>query len=126
MEIYANIIEYGPDLYGIAPAARRFFGKDPADLSINESAYIATLLPNPKARYIYYCQNHLSENFGGLVSANIQKMYEQNMISSAEMDRALKEHLRFAAPLLPADTVDCPRNIVSFEKLEQESLRAEF
>ena len=124
LEVYANIIEYGPDLYGIGQASRRFFGKTPASLTVMESAYIAALLPNPKGRYVYFCQNKISENFMGLVNANVQKMYEQNMISDGEMDAALKERLRFSMDEGP--TAECHGNLASFESQEQEALRVEF
>ena len=124
LEIYANIIEYGPDLYGIEQASRRFFNKPPAQITINEAAYIATLLPNPKGRYIYFCQNRVSENFRALISANMQKMYEQNMISDAELTAAQNERLRFADAGSAAP--ECQRNLASFDLIEPEPLRVEF
>ncbi len=47
LELYLNVIEYGPDVYGIRHAAEHYFGRSPADLSPAESAYLALILPNP-------------------------------------------------------------------------------
>ena len=36
LEVYFNIIEWGPDVYGIGEASRFYFQKTPAELSLNE------------------------------------------------------------------------------------------
>lgn len=47
LEVYLNVIETGPGIYGIEAASGKYFGKSAARLSRNESAWIATILPNP-------------------------------------------------------------------------------
>jgi monofunctional glycosyltransferase len=47
LEVYLNIVEFGPGLYGAEAAARTFFGKPAADLSRHEAARLAAVLPNP-------------------------------------------------------------------------------
>ncbi|MEZ4409726.1 MAG: biosynthetic peptidoglycan transglycosylase [Polyangiales bacterium] len=51
LELYLNVVEFGPEIYGIGPAARFFFGKEPSQLTVLESAYLATLLPAPVPRF---------------------------------------------------------------------------
>ncbi len=46
-EIYLNIAEWGPGIFGVEAAARRHFGKSAADLSQNEALLLAAALPNP-------------------------------------------------------------------------------
>lgn len=48
IEVYLNIIEMGPGVYGAEAAARHFFGKPASQLNRNESALIAAVLPNPR------------------------------------------------------------------------------
>jgi monofunctional biosynthetic peptidoglycan transglycosylase len=48
MEVYLNIIETGNGLYGIETAAKTYFGKPASELSANEAAQIASILPNPR------------------------------------------------------------------------------
>lgn len=48
LEVYANIAEFGPSIYGAEAAARRYFGKPAAALSASESAALAAVLPNPR------------------------------------------------------------------------------
>jgi monofunctional biosynthetic peptidoglycan transglycosylase len=51
MEIYLNIVTWGPNgEFGIAAAARRDFNKLPRDLSPQEAALLAASLPNPGQR----------------------------------------------------------------------------
>lgn len=47
LEVYLNIVEFGPGVYGAEAAARRFFGKPAARLSSHEAALLAAVLPNP-------------------------------------------------------------------------------
>jgi len=47
-EIYLNIIEWGPGIYGIAEASRFYFHKEPINLTINESIFLASIIPAPK------------------------------------------------------------------------------
>jgi len=48
LEIYLNIAEFGPGIYGVKAASRVFYDKSPAGLTRSEAALLATVLPNPK------------------------------------------------------------------------------
>ena len=47
LEIYLNVVELGPGIYGVAPAAQAYFGSSPADLGEGEAALLAASLPRP-------------------------------------------------------------------------------
>lgn len=49
LEVYFNIVEFGYHIYGIGAASRYYFGKSPAELTLGESIFLASILPNPKA-----------------------------------------------------------------------------
>ncbi|WP_179412465.1 transglycosylase domain-containing protein [Mucilaginibacter sp. E4BP6] len=49
LEVYFNIVEFGYHIYGIGQAARYYFGKTPSQLTLGESIFLASILPNPKA-----------------------------------------------------------------------------
>ncbi|HEY6867575.1 MAG TPA: biosynthetic peptidoglycan transglycosylase, partial [Candidatus Eisenbacteria bacterium] len=52
LEIYLNIVEWGPGVHGIGEAAHYYFDRDPARLTTAQSLFLATLLPAPtKWRY---------------------------------------------------------------------------
>ncbi|MFZ5790211.1 MAG: monofunctional biosynthetic peptidoglycan transglycosylase [Pseudomonadota bacterium] len=48
MEVYLNVIEFGPGVYGAEAASQRFFGKSAADLTRREAALLAAVLPDPE------------------------------------------------------------------------------
>lgn len=52
LEVYFNIIEWGPNVYGIGEASRFYFQKNPADLDLNECLYLARIIPSPK-KFMY-------------------------------------------------------------------------
>ncbi len=54
MEIYLNIIEWGPDIYGLRSASRFYFRKEPQNLTLGESVFLATIIPNPKKYDRYF------------------------------------------------------------------------
>ena len=50
MEVYLNSVETGAGLYGVEVAARTYFGKQACELTSEESALIAAILPDPRRR----------------------------------------------------------------------------
>ncbi len=51
-EVYLNIIEWGPNIYGIGEASHFYFSKNPSELSVGESIYLASIVPRPK-KFMY-------------------------------------------------------------------------
>lgn len=47
-EVYLNIIEWGPNVYGIGEASLFYFLKHPSELNLNESLFLASIIPKPK------------------------------------------------------------------------------
>ena len=47
LEVYFNIIEWGPNVYGIGEAAQFYFQKKPTDLTLQECLFLATIIPKP-------------------------------------------------------------------------------
>lgn len=50
MEIYLNIAELGPGIFGVEAAARHYFGTSAATLGDLQAALLVAALPNPEAR----------------------------------------------------------------------------
>ncbi len=96
MEIYLNVIEYGPGLYGIGPAAHRFFGKPAKDLNPTEAAFFSTILPNPKDRYRQYCQGTLTKWTNGKIERILKIMLQRDRLTQTEYDQAIATPLVFS------------------------------
>jgi len=47
MEVYLNVVEWGPGIYGAEAAARHYFHKPAAALTIGEAVRLAAVLPDP-------------------------------------------------------------------------------
>jgi monofunctional biosynthetic peptidoglycan transglycosylase len=48
LEVYLNIAEFGPELFGVEAAAREYFGSSAAALNASDAALLAAVLPNPR------------------------------------------------------------------------------
>jgi monofunctional biosynthetic peptidoglycan transglycosylase len=48
LEVYLNIAEFGPGIYGVEAASQAYFGKPAARLSAAEAARLAAVLPSPR------------------------------------------------------------------------------
>lgn len=48
LQLYVNVVEFGPNLYGIGPASKKYFDKDAAKLEPEEAFYLASILPAPR------------------------------------------------------------------------------
>lgn len=48
LEVYLNIAEFGPGIYGVEAASQAYFGKPARYLSQSQAARLAAVLPNPR------------------------------------------------------------------------------
>ncbi len=54
VELYLNVVERGPMVYGIGHGSRYYFGKHPSQLTPRECAFLAAMLPGPRVAYNPY------------------------------------------------------------------------
>jgi len=52
LEVYFNIIEWGPNIYGIGEASHFYFQKAPSALNVDECLFLATIIPKPR-KFMY-------------------------------------------------------------------------
>lgn len=50
MEVYLNVAQFGPGIFGAEAASRRYFGKSASQLTRQEAVLLAASLPNPRFR----------------------------------------------------------------------------
>ena len=56
LEVYFNVIEWGPNVYGIGEASAFYFQKKPIDLTLKECLFLASIVPKPK-KFMYQFDN---------------------------------------------------------------------
>lgn len=65
MEVYLNVIEWGPGIFGIGQASNFYFEKHPSELTLGESTYLASLVPAPShARWSIDSTGSVSPKWG--------------------------------------------------------------
>lgn len=52
MEVYLNVIEFGPGVYGVEAAAQKYFHRSANKLTPSQAAMMAAVLPNPHRFHI--------------------------------------------------------------------------
>lgn len=60
MEVYLNIIELGPKVYGVEAAAQKYYNHTAAKLTAGEAATLTCCLPNPLRRTPNWVNSHMS------------------------------------------------------------------
>jgi hypothetical protein len=77
LEIYLNIIEWGPGVYGIGPAARHYFGKGASALGPVESAFLASIIARPSKGWGVRPLDHIGEGWWFYLRIILCKMYRR-------------------------------------------------
>jgi hypothetical protein len=97
-EIYLNIIEWGPGVYGAEGAARYYFDKEVAAITLPEAIFLASIIPRPK-RFIYsFDENqHLRSWLNAYYRDVSYKMLKREWISQEDYD-ALVPDVRLKGP----------------------------
>lgn len=96
LEIYFNIIELGPGLYGIGPATRHYFGKPPQELTPRESVWFSSILPNPKKRYIHFCKGAPDVKWEHYLDRILTRMHERGRLTDTEFEQGLTQRFSFS------------------------------
>ena len=88
IELYLNVIELGPMVYGIGHGARYYFGKPASALTPRECAFIAAMLPGPRVAYNPY------KNLGKVLKRSnmiLRLLHSKGVLSEAEFSQAMAE-----------------------------------
>lgn len=96
--LYANIIEWGPDIYGIGPASQHYFGRPPSRLSPLEMAYLATLIPSPIPLHAHYDRGTVPRRHLRKVHALLERLNRLGQLTDEQLAGAKGARLRFSRP----------------------------
>lgn len=73
LEVYLNIAEWGPGIYGIEQASRKYFQKPAANLTARDAAILAFMLPNP----IKYRHSIREDGLTAFASRRVEQILER-------------------------------------------------
>jgi len=88
LELYLNVVELGPMVYGVGRGARYYFGKPASALTPRECAFLAAMLPGPRIAYNPY------RNLRKVVQRSdmiLKLMRQKGVLSAAEYQIARAE-----------------------------------
>lgn len=110
LELYLNVIEFFPGVYGIGPAAAYFFHSDARDLSLAQALYLGSILPNPKHQH-FGRDGAIHPAWGAYLQHLMQIAHKVRRIDDHELEVGLAETVQFGAPaqgdeIAPAGDVD--------------------
>ena len=102
-ERYLNIVEFGKNIYGVKAAAEAYFKKQPSQLTVVESAFLALILPNPIQYSKSYYKKELSPFVKKRLNDIVGNMFRYSRINQAEYDAAVNQIAYFFNPEPPPD-----------------------
>ncbi len=88
LELYLNVVELGPMVYGIGHGARFYFGKSAALLTPRESTFLAAMLPGPRVAFNPYRDVDKVMKRSDLILKLLRK---RGVLTEEEYQRALAE-----------------------------------
>jgi Transglycosylase len=91
LEIYLNIIEWGPDLRGLRPAARSYFGREPQALTPAEMAFLVAIIPGPIKYQSSFAHGTPGPGLRSLIDELLAKLRSVDAIGEEEYRQALDE-----------------------------------
>jgi len=79
LEIYLNVAEFGPGIYGVPAASRYYFNKEPIRLSYSEAALLAAVLPNPNRLHVDRPSEYVRER-QRWIRRQMERLYRERWI----------------------------------------------
>jgi hypothetical protein len=97
MALYLNVIEYGPMIYGIRPAARHYFNASPGGLTLSQSLYLASILRAPKTQF-FGKDGVVTPKHMAYLHRLMKIVYKIKRIDEDDLELGLRETTVFGGP----------------------------
>jgi monofunctional glycosyltransferase len=106
IEVYLNVAEFGPDVYGAYAASHEYFKVNPSDINAAQGAFIALMLPSPKRNYFSIYQN---KNLTKVKTRRIERVLRDMLYEEYLSEPQYQRYVRFryfpeTSPRRPART----------------------
>ena len=96
MELYFNVVELGPGIYGVGDASKFYFDTTPADLSTTQAFYLASVLPNPKVLH-FAPDGKISRGWLNQVRRLLTIAHGRHYLTDDELQQSIEEELHFGS-----------------------------
>ncbi len=91
LELYLNVVEWGEGIFGVEAASRHYYGKPSSELTPQEAAKLAAVLPNPRRYNPYGDQRYVMNRSNAIYNIMIQRgIVIPEYKEAAETNEALK------------------------------------
>ncbi|MFW5966027.1 MAG: transglycosylase domain-containing protein [Persicimonas sp.] len=98
LELYFNVIEFGPGIFGIHDASVHYFGKRAEDLSLTEVAWLVSIIPQPKKHHQFYEFGEISPVWFSRMKRYVAIMKSRDRVSEEEYEEAKEDKPEFYKP----------------------------
>ncbi len=97
LELYLNVVELGPGLYGVRDAAEHYFATPARALTLGQSLYLASILPNPTFSR-FAPDGKLKAGWQNYLRRLMHIAHKIKRIDDAELEAGLAEEIAFREP----------------------------
>ncbi|MBK8254626.1 MAG: transglycosylase domain-containing protein [Polyangiaceae bacterium] len=97
MELYLNVIELGPMVYGVGAAAQHYFRTEASQLSLGQALYLSSIMPNPKVDH-FMPQGPVRPSWMGFLHKLMEIARKRDRITDEELEEGLRETVVRGSP----------------------------
>ena len=94
------MIEWGPGIYGLKPAARHYFGREPSQLTPRQMAFLVVLIPGPVKYQRSFATGTPTPFFEDMIATLLGKLLAAGALSEEDYRSALEAPLDLRIPTL--------------------------
>ena len=95
LELYLNVVEFGPNLYGIGPAAKHYFGRPASELDPLEALFLVSILPSPVRSHGMWEKGAASDAYVNYLRRLMREEHARGRLDDDEYVEAKDEPLVF-------------------------------
>jgi hypothetical protein len=108
LELYLNVVELGPMVHGVGPAARHYFQSSASSLSVAQAFYLASLLPSPSKSH-FAGSGRLTPGWSRYLRKLMTLAHARKRLTDEELAVGLREVVVFGSPRPEMDPDDAER-----------------
>lgn len=90
MELYLNVVELGPMIYGVGPAASTYFRTSASGLAISQAFFLASILPGPQVQH-FGAGGALAGGWTGHLRMLMKYANKGKRVTDEELEEGLKQ-----------------------------------